>query len=431
MSAINPISLVRWDQDPILFNSLLDPQPDLASFSTQTQETLEQLIHKSAVGPESNGGAPMAEERTFKDLIQCPVAKGRNQDEAIYSSTISPMFGTLKAHFVKDQDLHHLEIEEICQFLRETLPTYHEQLVLDQDHPNLDAKELLHVALCEVLAKGLAYRDLNPTTHLVPIPFFTAQGRPCVVHYSVEIIPIEYGTGSVFAYGLVPPPETDLPPILLFRGTTPYPSAETAKDTLITDTCPDGPGFDILFESGGIGTIAEWLLRNTKDGVKKAWITGHSLAGSLTQMVATHLPRFVDKARAFNSPGISEHSFELWNELSNKPDLKVFNHPKDWVSLAGRFFVGDIFVVETDQELRWLIHAHKAHNTLLFLQREWTLFQIDCHDYSLLRPQRGIHSALRKLMDVGHPLLKKWFQSEPGPDAILCTNGNKKTSALP
>jgi hypothetical protein len=318
-----------------------------------------------------------------------------------------PLLNKWHAYIKKDLSLHRRQLDEIFSFLRDILTSFPEQLIIHPSEEGWNTVRLFRMITAEVLAKGVAYRDLNPENDTVPIPVALPSGEIISVPFSVEIIPLPYGNDSLFAYGLLPEDRTLFPPILLFRGTTPYPSAETMQDSLLADACPKGAGWDVLFEGKGIESTAKWLSQATDDGRYPAIVTGHSLGGALTQMVCAHLPRFIDSGFAFNSPGISLCTYELWEAHDEKPFVCVLNREKDLISLAGSRFIGDVLEARTNQKLQWLLDARNAHHECILTQRSWSLHRVDCDAYCDAGFRGHIHQLIGRVLDIGRPLISR------------------------
>ena len=350
----------------------------------------------------------MEEEQPKAPLISDqPAISGQNLNPAVYESRITPLLKQWRALLKRDDDIHKSELEEIFTFLREVLTSFPEQLVLFPSEEGWNTARLFRMITAEILAKGVAYRDLQPETDLVPIPVALDNGEIICSQFTVEKIPLPFGNDTLFAYGLRPEHPELFPPILLFRGTTPYPAADTMQDTLLADTCPTGAGWDVLFEGKGIDKVAQWLHHATEDGRYPAVVAGHSLAGALTQMVCAHLPRFVGEGFAFNSPGVSPCTHDLWHAHSERPFVCVLNREKDLVSLAGARFIGDVYEARTHQRLKWVIHAHSAHNECILTQKTWALHRVDHEQYCDSGLRGHVHQLIRRVLDVGRPLISR------------------------
>lgn len=190
----------------------------------------------------------------------------------------------------------------------------------------------------EYLSKSVAYH-ICPSTKEISLSVLV-DGEMKFVTYSIEEIPLWMG---ITAYGLKPNDE-NAPPILLFCGTTPYPSGRGAGMTLVADLDPSGIGYQ-LFQRGS-PSIEHWLQTNTKK--KNAIVTGHSLGGALATYATVYHSKHVSQCVTFNGTAVSYLVEPTWKNLVNKPEIHNLIHPDDFIPKLGPIRLGQDYLVLTN-----------------------------------------------------------------------------------
>lgn len=113
---------------------------------------------------------------------------------------------------------------------------------------------------------------------------------------------------EIVGYGLIPvDPKSSAPPRLIVRGTnnSPFVNEHGKKKRL-------RPGFkaDLAKDIGKEAyeekqkKIGKWLKKVTKNGTRKAFVSGHSLGGAFAQRVAADLSHLVGEVLTFCSPRV-------------------------------------------------------------------------------------------------------------------------------
>ncbi len=207
------------------------------------------------------------------------------------------------------------------------------------------------------------------------------------VTYTVEIIELtpDYLGSPITAYGLTAEKGKKEPPLLLFKGTT-YPADDGFYLSLLTDINPYGPVGSLAFQMGK-GKIKAWLEEHAKE--RKAEVMGTSLGGCLSLQTASKYPEYIKAVHAFNSPGVTSHEVESWQQSSAiKPEVNVYLQDGDPVSSSvGRCFAPDwnvqgVFAPATDP-----LQAHASTYT--------------AHPESFIIPE--------KVEDVNHDMRRRFW----------------------
>jgi len=131
-----------------------------------------------------------------------------------------------------------------------------------------------------------------------------------------------------FALGLH---STTKPPVLVIRGTG------DMKD-LFSDTDPQSIGQD-QFDKFKV-KIETWLQDAQVKEKRLPDVTGHSLGGAISQLVAANFPTKVNRVVTFNSPGISRLNAGNFSKGGgNKNNVVHYIVSGDLVSMAGEAYI--------------------------------------------------------------------------------------------
>ncbi|CCB89058.1 hypothetical protein [Simkania negevensis] len=252
------------------------------------------------------------------------------------------------------------DFEETCRILR---------LI----HDEILNPELCDYATAEVLAKVLAYRELNEGDK-IPIPTL---GPDQTIHMSTFVVDKVFDLWSkIRAFGLVSADYHLGAPLLLFRGTDFSFASEGGRASIISDLDPKGPGRS-LFENAE-KNLHSWLKTVTTER-GKARAIGHSLGGVIVAYTLLHEHAFLSNASheisyAFNFPGVATELALKWEALSpdEKPNYRGFVCRGDVVSKFGQLF-GNV----TEVSLRKPLSPVRAHELLLFAEPMCYLYQVD------------------------------------------------------
>ncbi|MCH9613732.1 MAG: hypothetical protein SP1CHLAM54_07410 [Chlamydiia bacterium] len=214
-------------------------------------------------------------------------------------------------------------------------------------------------AVCEVLAKGLAYRGLHEGME------FTIFGKSYVVDKVFNL------WNQMAAYGLT---SDSGEPLLLFRGTDASLMSEGGRASMISDLDPKGPGRSLFYyaKSG----LRDWLTKCAKRG-EKARLVGHSLGGVFVAYTLISESPLVNRDKysyAFNHPGIPKDLLEEWNAIPDeqKPAFEGIVARGDVVSKFGHLF-GRNIEVSFEEPLNPLT----AHERLLYAAPVCYMHEID------------------------------------------------------
>lgn len=172
-------------------------------------------------------------------------------------------------------------------------------------------KELLKLSHESYVNLTLAYRfdGQAMVNRTIALMNFNEMGESKKVNYRVDKF-FQEEQGLV-GYGLIPlDPESEDPPRLVFRGTNSsfFVNGEGKKETLAkgirADLAPDIGKESYEKRQRDIGA---WLKNATKNGTRKAFVSGHSLGGSFAQRVAADLSLLVREVITFCSPRLKTH----------------------------------------------------------------------------------------------------------------------------
>lgn len=245
--------------------------------------------------------------------------------------------------------------------------------LLKQISEEIHSPELLLLISSEILAKVLAYRNLQQGD-LIPIPTVKENKKISLVQYRVDRI-FDLWKGMP-AFGLIPEDKENTPPLLLFRGTSITLSDKASFASILSDFDPKGPGFSVFLRSRK--QLRSWMQKAYAHG-SKVRALGYSLGGSFVQYLSiydydllSHKP-YVPSI-AFNQPGINRELFTKWQEIPNalKPTLLCFVVKGDMVSKLGVLF-GSVSQLSLPSPLSPV----QAHTTLMFAQPSCLVDEID------------------------------------------------------
>lgn len=209
-------------------------------------------------------------------------------------------------HFVANDGIHGLEV-------------WTTSLRLDEDD-----------FLFETLARDIAYRDsLDGTTPIARLDTINlaALGYDSPFVFQVDLV-IHDTTTGFDAYGLV---AENADPILAIRG-----SADI--DDFFSDLLPEGIGVNQYEENKS--ALFNWITSVSTPNHPVS-ITGHSLGGALTQLVAagyTATGKELGQIVTFNAPAIGQTAADMFNPLLASRVMHYVTNG-DPVSLAGEAFL--------------------------------------------------------------------------------------------
>lgn len=252
-------------------------------------------------------------------------------------------------------------------------------------YEHIEDPKLCEWAICEVMAKVLAYRNLKQG-HVIPLPVMGSDG--CMIMTTHVVDRVFDLWNKIRAFGLVRSDGVGSP-ILLFRGTDFSFMTEGGRASIISDLDPKGPGRS-LFEKGQ-KAIQEWLKKENR----AARVIGHSLGGVVAAYTLIHESDWMSQeshetSYAFNFPGISQELLDRWNSIEDKPAFTGFVCRGDLVSKLGMLF-GAVYEISFENPLSPV----RAHETLLFAQARAYLHEIDLKGENSSK-SREFYSKLQK-----------------------------------
>ncbi len=152
-------------------------------------------------------------------------------------------------------------------------------------------------------------------------------GRLKTCKYEIEKIMLapKWIGGPIEAFALTPK-KKGFPPILIFRGTPPNPTADGSFFASLTDYTPGFSVGETLYKIGKKQLHAWMAKTKSKYPNEKVKVLGHSLGGSLTYHFAKDFPSSTEVS-AYDPAGLFPRN------LSDKMRGKTFLHPSDIVSM--------------------------------------------------------------------------------------------------
>lgn len=230
----------------------------------------------------------------------------------------------------------------------------------------------LEIAIGEVTAKILAYRDLKEG-QMLSLPRLDNTGHPVFFTYKVDQVFDLWH--KMPAFGLVPQ-EKGVSALLLFRGTDFTLVTERGWASLISDLEIRDPGYYAFIQAKPM--LRAWLKKMADQG-KHAHVMGFSLGGVFTLYTVLHAYDLLSKKSneptlAFNLPGVSREIIDEWKEIpaSELPPLKLFVNRGDLVSKLGKL-LGNVY----ELSLPTLSKPLYAHTAIMSLEPLYFLQAID------------------------------------------------------
>lgn len=205
---------------------------------------------------------------------------------------------------------------------------------IQENPPQTKAQHFHYDTLIGDLAAFLAYQNAIQN-EVMQIPVRVGQTWQ-MASYMIDKLPLTPPClGSpIVAFGFRPITK-DVPPLLLFKGTT-RPADDGSGLSLLTDINPGGSVGAYAFHFGK-KTIHKWLKSNTSS--QKAITFGTSLGGAHAWRCALHFPDMVQEVRAFCPPGFSFTDLKKLKKiqkLETKPKIRLFcqyNDPVHYIDL--------------------------------------------------------------------------------------------------
>jgi len=171
------------------------------------------------------------------------------------------------------------------------------------------------------------YSFVEPTKgETLEIPI-RKNGRLKTSKYEVEKIMLapKWIGGPIEAFALTPQ-KKGFPPILIFRGTPPNPTADGSFFASLTDYTPGFSVGETLYKVGK-KQLHDWMAKTkSRYPNEKVKVLGHSLGGSLTYHFAKDFPASTEVS-AYDPAGL------FTRNLSDSMKGKTFMHPSDIVSM--------------------------------------------------------------------------------------------------
>jgi Lipase (class 3) len=234
----------------------------------------------------------------------------------------------------------------------------------------------LPFAIAELLAKGLAYRDLQEGQR-IKIPILRGSIFRLEAFTVNHVFNLWHGMP---AFGLIPDTK-GIPSILLFRGTDLAIYTKRGWSSVLSDVDIGGPGLSVFMQSRD--EIHEWLERAANQN-KKAIVLGCSLGGSLASYTYLYENALLRETGciAFNAPGFTTNVLEEWNRLSEKIQQNFIQYVNrgDIISKKGYLF-GKAYELSIDAAMKPIF----AHTVLMSGQKSFTQSEIDVSKENALR----------------------------------------------
>jgi len=214
------------------------------------------------------------------------------------------------------------------------------------------------ITIHEIITKVLAYRTMS-TGQIIEIPIETNRHAFTLEKYKVDKV-FDLWNGMP-AYGLLPVnAHENNTSILLYRGTDASLKRKGSWSSLISDMDMQGPGYTVYMKARD--ELTEWLKKCNQQNMP-ARVMGFSLGANLVYYTVLYDHELLAKdpmhaSIAFNPPGITKKSFEIWKsqDTNEQPIVVGVVTKNDLVSLVG-FLIGELYEVST-KEKRQSLHAH-------------------------------------------------------------------------
>lgn len=236
--------------------------------------------------------------------------------------------------------------------------------------------EFLSFAIAELLAKGLAYRDLQEGQR-IRIPLFKG------AIFRLETYTVDHVFNlwnGMPAFGLTPE-GNGIPSLLLFRGTDLAIYTKRGWSSVLSDVDMGGPGLSVFMHSRQ--EIHEWLDHAAKQN-KKAIVLGYSLGGSLAAYTYLYENQLLRETgcMAFNAPGFTQSVLDEWSHLSEKKQTGFISYINrgDIISKRG-FLFGKAYELSLDVAMKPIF----AHTVLISGQKSFIQSEIDVSKENALK----------------------------------------------
>lgn len=114
-----------------------------------------------------------------------------------------------------------------------------------------------------------------------------------------------------------------------------------------------------------ISSIKEFLDQNPE-----CQLTGHSLGGIIQHLAVKAASEgcSIGTVYAFNAPGVSKETKDLYDGLENKPTIKCYDKKGDFIPSAGRYLIGDHYRVIQGNSRSDVAHRELDFNKKCTLQ---------------------------------------------------------------
>lgn len=258
-------------------------------------------------------------------------------------------------------------------------------------YDTLKSSRIVELCTNEILSKVVAYRDLKENMKLF-IPIVISAEKVEYVEFVVDTIFDLWQKHT--AFGLRPVTQSNVSPILLFRGTDFSLNRQGGRASILSDLDPDGPGRRLYLSCRS--TLRYWLLQMSHLG-EKTRVLGHSLGGVLATYAALYEHDLLSKnplqaSYSFNAPGITDDLFKDWEDLplEERPSFYSFVTRGDIVSKFGQTF-GDTYELFTSRPLSPMI----SHEQLIFSQPLSYMCKIDIEKENI-STSRKYYSSIQK-----------------------------------
>lgn len=237
-------------------------------------------------------------------------------------------------------------------------------------------------AVYEALAKSIVFLNQKPNAQNQVSRFLDTNG------YYIDRIFDDRETGFyAIGFGSSDPKQ---PPALVFRGTD-----FIDGDAIFSDSSDIGlPEFENNRDS-----IKNWITQISQDTTKNPSkllpdVIGHSWGGAIAQIVATEYTSITGDIFTFNSPGVSQSTFNTFRRNLSRAGNKSVNHyivSGDFVSLFGEAFIpGKVFIQSfTDPSINpsTVLAKHRTENLLTtppadFFQRQISIEDLNSPDFA-------------------------------------------------
>lgn len=179
----------------------------------------------------------------------------------------------------------------------------------------------------------------------------------------------------VFAYGLEPINQDNAVSHLIFPSTN-CPAGQGFGEEAVTDLMPFTTVGETLYKSAK-PRINKWMNEQVERPIH---VSGGSLGGALSLLLATDQPEKIQRVDAFNPPGLfafhEKKKIDHWKQATKRPEVYIQSQENDGVSQLG-FFKPEWTFIHVKPDKKYAGPSSIAHGIQYIGQPGAMFYQID------------------------------------------------------